>query len=755
MRNAGADGLEVSADLAGSVDVASELSRLRDENQRLRQRVTDLELTVVEYRRQMTGVLKSISWRVTSPLRVTSARYRTGKIRTKRALKHWRERKAGSEGLRLAGLFPPHPDALPPTSRLLRLPDLGASLGQPNRVPLAPLPAGSPRVLVLAHVHYPELWGDIDERLGRIHEPYDLLVTVTEGAAESIIPTIARRHRTAHIEIVPNRGRDWGPLVHVVNRGLLGDYQVVAKVHTKKSEHRIDGDSWRLDLLDGIFESPEAIDRILDLLSCDPSVGMVLPTGHVSGTEHWGSDLGIVEALASRLPMAFDPESLRFPAGSMFWCRPWLLQRLADLNLSIEDFELEGGQYDGTTAHALERLVGVMSEVGGMDLVEAMDVSARLRDARRRPTTPPTTLAFYLPQFHQDPANDEFWGEGFTDWDNVRSAAPLFAGHRQPLEPPASVGYYDLASVSELSRQAEHMSAAGIDGAVIYHYWFNGRRVLDQPMSLLLQSPRVPLRFALCWANEPWTRRWDGLESDVLIPQELTRGWEQRFYADIRAALFDPRYITVDGKPLLMVYRLDLLPDIAGTVRTWRHLAREDGLPGLHVVGVLPSRDFGSVDGLGLDELDGLVAFPPGSGVQLQSLMAHIPNGTAGLGGEVFSYDSAARFVEPVAPAGFRGPVHPTVLPGWDNTARRGTDAYLFHGANPLAFRRWLAAASEYAIDQKPSLLFVNAWNEWAEGAAIEGTVLPDGLGGLRSGLGSASGFGASTSSAASSDLSS
>jgi hypothetical protein len=106
--------------------------------------------------------------------------------------------------------------------------------------------------------------------------------------------------------------------------------------------------------------------------------------------------------------------------------------------------------------------------------------------------------------------------------------------------------------------------------------------------------------------------------------------------------------------------------------------------------------------------------------------MSHIPNGSAGLGGEVYAYDSAARFVEPLAPEGFRGPVHPTVFPGWDNTARRGVDAYLFHGANPLAFRRWLASAAQYAAGNEPGLLFVNAWNEWAEGAAIEGAPLPD-----------------------------
>ena len=309
--------------------IQSELELIREENHRLHQRVTDLELTVVEYRRQMSGVLRSVSWRVTSPIRILSARYRVGKVRTKRALKRWRERSASSEGLRLAGLFPPSPNELPPASPLQRALASGRNKGRKDSIPIPALPSGSPRILVVAHIHYPEIWGDIDERLSRVHEPFDLLVTVTQGSAESIIPTVARRYRGARIEIVPNRGRDWAPLIHLVNQGLIGNYSAVAKVHTKKSEHRADGDSWRLDLLDGIFESPDAIRRVVDLLSLDSTVGMVVPTGSVTGTEHWGSNLGIAECLASRLSMAFDPDNLQFGAGSMFWCRPWLLQQLA------------------------------------------------------------------------------------------------------------------------------------------------------------------------------------------------------------------------------------------------------------------------------------------------------------------------------------------------------------------------------------------------------------------------------------------
>ncbi|MDD2857081.1 MAG: glycoside hydrolase family 99-like domain-containing protein [Candidatus Nanopelagicales bacterium] len=718
-----ADGTAAPHDIASTAS-SLEIDGLLAENQRQRQRIADLELTVVEYRKQMSQVLTSTSWRVTSPLRVFAAGVRIARLRARRWVARRRRRRSAAATLRLSGLFAPAAHLLPETSPLRRA---GADR-RPAPPARRPRDANTvlPRIVVVAHVHYPELWADIEDRLARIHEPFDLIVTVTQGTAESAIPAISRRHVNARIELVPNRGRDWAPLIHVVNEGLLRGYTAVAKVHTKKSEHRLDGDTWRLELLDGILESPDAIKRTVDLLDADRTVGIVLPTGHVSGPDHWGSNQGIVELLASRLPMAFDPDELAFPAGSMFWCRPWLLEQLAELGLDENDFEVEGGQYDGTTAHALERMVGVMSTVGGMDLVETLDVPSRTRELQRHPPAPAKLLAFYLPQYYANADNDEFWGEGFTDWHNVRRALPLYAGHRQPITPPEHVGYYDLADGEELRRQADDVRAMGIDALVFYHYWFDGRRALRTPLDNLLADPSIPLPFALCWANEPWTRRWDGLDMDVLISQTYTQGWEHRFYDDIRPALFDPRYVTVDEKPLLLVYRLDLLPDLKAALAIWRHLAEEDGLEGLHILGVLPSRDFGDVDPSALDQLDGLISFPPGSGVSLTSIVDCVPGGVAGLTGDVYSYDTAADSPALAAPEGVHVPVYPTVFPGWDNTARRGIDAYVFHGSNPVTFRRWLQRATRYNPEHDPNLVFINAWNEWAEGAHLEGGELPD-----------------------------
>ena len=712
------DSVDTPADLA--VDLAidqavDDREVLQEEIERLRQRVEDLELTVTEYRSQMTQVLTSASWKMTSPIRATASRYRTAKVRARRAAKRVKNRgdNASDHKVLTAGLFMPPLTSLPETSPLRRPLDVNTLRRPPEADGPLTRPEGEPRILVVAHVHYPELWADIDDRLVRMPEPYDLICTITEGTATAAIPRIMERHPKARIEVVPNKGRDWAPLVRLANKGLLSGYDAVAKVHTKKSEHRIDGDGWRLALLDGVFESPEQIRKTIDLLKEDRSVGLVVPTGHIAGTEHWGSDQPIVEALAYRLPMAFDPDELQFPAGSMFWCRPWLLERLADLDITDEHFEPEAGQYDATTAHALERLIGVYSTVAGMDIVEAMDVKQRLSTYRKNPVTRPNIYAFYLPQYHQCPENDEFWGEGFTDWVNVKKARPLFEGHRQPILPSEEVGFYDLKDPEVLRKQAKMAKDHGIDGFIFHYYWFDGRKVLDTPLNNWLADPTIDMPLALCWANEPWTRRWDGLDQEVLISQSYGDDWANRFWDDISPALQDPRYLRVDGAPILVVYRLGEIPHPIDAIDTWRKRAAGAGHRGLHLLAVAPSRQGAPIeDGLAR-ALDGIVNFPPSNDVTLDSLVNRLQvNGP--IHGDFMAYDSAAIKSQMSRP--WPAPTHPGVMPGWDNSARRGSDAYGFIGANSATW----AHSLRRTVANGTTAVFVNAWNEWAEGAAIE-----------------------------------
>jgi len=705
--------------LAVSAGVDDVLESLREENEALLVRIAHLEATRDEHRRQMAGLLNSWSWRVTAPLRTVAAQGRM----VRRRIRHVPERVARRHVAApscTAGLFPPEVPApgglVTAASALLAHPELTADRRQP-RLQCSPSDA---RVLVVAHVYHAEVWFDIEDRLVRIPEPYDLVVSLVDGRANWLEPEIRERLPHAMIHRVENSGRDLGSLVQLAAASVLDGYDAILKVHTKRSPHRQDGDAWRVALLDGLMSSPEGIHRIVELLRRDRSVGLVVPTGHVSGPETWGSNQALVEALAARIPFAFDADMLRYPAGSMFWARPWILRRLADLRLGPEHFEPEAGHIDGSTAHALERFVGVATDASGLDVVETGDVSSRLHRARRRPTRRPQVLAFYLPQFHQIPENDAWWGTGFTDWANVDRARPLYDGHSQPVE-PGELGRYDLSDPDVMRCQAALAAEHGVDGFVMHHYWFDGRKLLDTPLRNLLEDPSIEFPFALCWANENWTRRWDGLDSEVLIAQSYSEGWADRFYDDILPALNDPRYVTVDGRPLLVLYRIGHIKNASAAIERWKKRARDDGLGGLHVLAVNHSRHFEGLPRGVEDAIDGLVHFPPLAGIELQSVKNLAPAMSSSHSGDVYSYDAAVNGADlaTTGPHGLR--IHPGVMPGWDNTPRRRDASYVFHGANPLSFRRWLARASAAALaGGEPSLLFVNAWNEWAEGAHLE-----------------------------------
>src|SRR5215472_3086218 len=185
-------------------------------------------------------------------------------------------------------------------------------------------------------------------------------------------------------------------------------------------------------------------------------------------------------------------------------------------------------------------------------------------------------IAFYLPQFHPIPENDAWWGEGFTEWSNVKRARPNFVGHLQP-HLPAELGYYDLPDANTREAQANLARAYGIHGFCYYYYWFNGRRLLNRPLDEVVQSGRPEFPFCVCWANENWTRRWDGGSEELLVAQEYSPENEQRLIADLLPLFRDPRYTRIDGRPLLLVYRANLRPEPQRATQTFRRAAREAG----------------------------------------------------------------------------------------------------------------------------------------------------------------------------------
>jgi glycosyltransferase involved in cell wall biosynthesis len=328
------------------------------------------------------------------------------------------------------------------------------------------------------------------------------------------------------------------------------------------------------------------------------------------------------------------------------------------------------------------------------------------------------TIAFYLPQYHPIPENDKVWGVGFTEWTNVTKATPQYAGHKQP-NLPSELGFYDLR-VDEARRQQEELAKQySIHGFCYYYYWFDGRKVLETPLELKLADKECSLPFMICWANENWTRKWDGHDEDIIIGQTHTVESDYKFIYDVMPIISDPRYIRVNGKPVLMVYRVDMLANPAETFAQWRLVAEMAGLGGLHICGVNFRIEEAEKYGL-----DALVEFPP----------HHFPASDLSkaqqlkLGSDSNFNGNIRDFEEGVDRTVIFGnkisaPIHPCVMPSWDNTPRRGKDATIYVGSSPELFAYWMAEASHRTLTNNGKLLFVNAWNEWAEGACLEPSV--------------------------------
>jgi lipopolysaccharide biosynthesis protein len=333
-------------------------------------------------------------------------------------------------------------------------------------------------------------------------------------------------------------------------------------------------------------------------------------------------------------------------------------------------------------------------------------------------TTPPSeprVVAFYLPQFHPIPENDRWWGEGFTEWTNVRRARPNFAGHDQPRV-PADHGYYDLREPAVRARQAALARDHGVHAFCYYYYWFGGHRLLERPLEEVRASGEPGFPYCLCWANENWTRRWDGADHEVLIANEPSPANDARLIRDLIPHLRDPRYLRVDGRPLLIVYRINTLPDPAATVALWRDLCRREGVGELYL-GAALTYDTGDPTRIGFDAA---VEFPP-HGIRTPAVNERVDLVNPEFRGTIVDYRQFV--VDTLAEPSRDYRVHRTVMPGWDNTARRQNDALTFVNASPEVYEVWLAETVARTLRENPPgerLVFVNAWNEWAEAAYLE-----------------------------------
>jgi GT2 family glycosyltransferase/glycosyltransferase involved in cell wall biosynthesis len=402
------------------------------------------------------------------------------------------------------------------------------------------------------------------------------------------------------------------------------------------------------------------------------------------------------------------PQASKTPAELQFFVSGLIVHQFRAHQIAHSEFH-------GALAAQLPAILAAIAQEAGTPVSPFEDMPEMKASQRQV-----RAIAFYLPQFHPIPENDLWWGEGFTEWTNVAKARPLFRSHDQP-KLPADLGYYDLRTPETQEAQAALARRYGVNGFCYYYYWFDGKKLLNRPIEQMLESGKPDFPFCVCWANENWSRNWDGQNRHVLLAQSYSMESNRALIREFIRLMKDPRYIRQAGKPVLIVYRIRIIPNWRETAAMWRDECRAAGIGEIHLCAVrfglepLEGRpeDFG---------LDAYVLFPPHETVRIDK-RGEVADLAKDFNGEIFGYDEVvdgdlSRFEE-----GYPWPVHRGVMLGWDNTARRPKDSRIFLGASPARFRRWIAGVVEQEDRHNPdpnSLLFINAWNEWAEGTTLE-----------------------------------
>ena len=332
-------------------------------------------------------------------------------------------------------------------------------------------------------------------------------------------------------------------------------------------------------------------------------------------------------------------------------------------------------------------------------------------------------VSFYLPQFHSDPVNDKWHGKGFTEWNKVDASTPLFEGHLQPQAPHDDIGHYDLSTPEPMYKQAELMNKYGVDAQMIYLYWFEGRMILERPALHLSNHRDIPMNFAFCWANHDWTLNWDGGTKDIILKQTYSVEDAKNLFYFLLPYFRDPRYLKVQGRPVWMILLAEAVPDLERYFDLWNGLAVQEGVDPPYFI-----------SGQNRGQKSREIAYPVRALVQRplidfdrlaqEGYLQNWANSEAykNFAGTVFEYSEVADFYKTLS-ASSAMKTYPSVLPGWDVSPRHGKNSLIVRNFKVDVFESWLRSSIqqvEAVFTQGERLVFINAWNEWAEGAYLE-----------------------------------
>lgn len=334
-------------------------------------------------------------------------------------------------------------------------------------------------------------------------------------------------------------------------------------------------------------------------------------------------------------------------------------------------------------------------------------------------------IAFHLPQFHAIPENNKWWGEGFTEWSNTKKAEKLYEDHYQPRE-PLNDYYYNLLEKKDIKWQVETAKKYGVYGFCYYHYWFNGKLLLEKPVEILLKEKHINMPFCFCWANEPWTRAWDGGEKEVIMSQ--TYGNKEKWLEHIQYLIQffkDERYIKIDNKPVFVIYRTNNINCCEELVSFWNIKCKEAGFDGIYIIEEVNTFQKNPV----LENSSAVIEFEPmltvnsnsNISTKIKRKLKEQLRKKAGLNFlDTYDYDDVwKQIINRNSVYKNKKTIHGAFV-DWDNTARKKNNATIIKGSSPEKFEKYLTQQLNKSNSQKNEFLFINAWNEWAEGTYLE-----------------------------------
>ncbi|MCM8536351.1 MAG: glycoside hydrolase family 99-like domain-containing protein [Lentisphaeraceae bacterium] len=588
-------------------------------------------------------------------------------------------------------------------------------------------------IAVHAHIFYVELLDELIEKISNIPYDFDAFVSTVSVKDQLRVEEEMKKafpRSAVDVRVVVNRGRDIAPLC-VEFAEDIKNYKYFCHIHSKRSLYSSTGNDWRTYLLQRILGSEKTVVDILSRLDQDQSLAIAFPEHHSSVRSFifkngWGADSEFAMARDLSIKLAIpepDDKTLKtFPSGSFFWAKTAVYKDLFESGIRLEDFPPESGQQERTFAHVLERMFGYIPTSQGLKaLVTKSHYEEQTEfDETALQSQKTKLIAYHLPQFYAFEENDRWWGKGFTEWTKVRAAKPLFPGHNQPRVPHNDIGYYNLTDLDALKKQADLAKAHGVYGFCFYHYWFTGKRIMEKPVDLLMKHPEVDINFCLCWANENWTRRWDGNDAATLIAQDYSAEDDIEFIKHLAYYMKDSRYIKTDGKPVIMVYRADLHPDTQATINRWRTWCRENGIGEIYLIttlvrGVVDPRPYGFDAGVERPfynwEKEHITDLKMNYGAKADHQ------------GVIYDHKETAQFYssQSVSQNDFRTFRSLGIM--WDPSPRHEDRSHMVHNTKPEVYQQWLTELIETTnkdIPEAERFVFLNAWNEWAEGTYLE-----------------------------------